>query len=204
MSPKFNTMVKLLPALFFIFSFYPGSAQLLKSEIEHNINEWLNEHNEGYELILNKEAEAKVTRYHPERENEKNDLIEVAYKGMKITIKFKKPFEEITLQKDSLQKYVDYLSIHNIFNDISAEGWDIYPSTALSALRGKGIEFTAGGKNIGFKITWEFFMVGGYKNSKKCHEELGIEDGSISDHCMVAVRKKLPLWIVAEKVKLEP
>lgn len=52
-------------------------------------------------------------------------------------------------------------------------------------------------------INWSTYTVMGYKDSKKCNDELGVEDGSVSDDCYVSVQKNLPLEIIITKVLLE-
>ncbi|MCB0541121.1 MAG: hypothetical protein KDE33_26680, partial [Bacteroidetes bacterium] len=80
--------------------------QLSKSQVTNHITAWYASHPDTYELrISGNEAEARVTRYHPERPEESDDLIEINYQGMRIQLKFDKPLAEITLSADSLQLY---------------------------------------------------------------------------------------------------
>ena len=194
--------MKLLTSILLVFFIGSSYGQLAKAEVEANINSWYEKYPEGYTLKLNKKAKATITRYHPKRPEEKDDIIEVEYKGMLIQIKFKIPILEITTHKDSLQKHFNYLSLTRIFSKIKDDGWDVYPTTAKSSLRGKGIEFTEGGSKLGFIINWETYTVSGYRDSEKCHEELNQEDDSVSDDCIVSVRKKIGLRIVAKGLKL--
>ena len=136
-------------------------------------------------------------------QNEKNDLIEVHYKGMKVTLKFDAPIEKITTRKDSLQKHFSYLSITNLYNEIPATSWHVYPKTPSSSLRGKGIEFTKGGESISIEIQWSIFAVTGYRDTKKCNQERAIADGSVSENCYVNVRKKLPLKLSFTNLSLK-
>lgn len=81
--------------------------------------------------------------------------------------------------------------------------WNIYPRTPQSSLNGTGVIFTSGGESVSMTINWSTYTVMGYKDSKKCNDELGVEDGSVSDDCYVSVQKNLPLEIIITKVLLE-
>lgn len=195
--------MKLLFTLALLSCFQLFSAQLAKGKLNDNINAWYEAHPEKYALtIAEGESQAYITRYHPERPEEKNDIIEVEYEGMRIQLKFTKPFEEITTHQDSLQKYLMYVSLTRIYNEIPADGWEIYPRTPSSSLSGKGVTFTAGGESVGLEIKWKTYTVMGYKQTKKCNQELGIEDGSVSDGCYITVKKYLPLEITIKETPL--
>jgi hypothetical protein len=178
-------------------------AQLSKKQVTTNINAWFDENPDSYIVeIKGGDAVAKITRYHPERPEDKDDIIKIGYKKMQIELKFKQPLAEITTHKDSLQKYFDYVSLNNIYNDISAKGWIIYPRTPLSALRGKGVTFLSGGESLSLKINWSIYAVFGYRDSKKCDNERSIADGSVSEPCYVSVRQRRELSVVVTNVKL--
>ncbi|MGK0389179.1 MAG: hypothetical protein ACI94Y_001919 [Maribacter sp.] len=206
---KLNQLMKLqlifILCLAFSFSACALLTQQPKSQIINNINTWYDSHPEKYSLIIKgKTASAKVSRYHPDRTDEKNDLIKISYKGMKVILKFTKPLDEISTDKDSLQKYISYLSLTNIYNEIPSKGWDVYPETPQSSLRGKGVEFTSGGDSISLNINWSIYTVMGYKNTKICTKERSISDSSISEKCYVAVNKRIPLEILITGLVIEP
>jgi len=178
-------------------------AQLSKIQVAENIDNWYIDNPNQYSVEISGDAaQANITRYHPERADEKNDLIEINYKGMQIEMKFSKPLAEISTHKDSLQKYFSYVSFHNIYNEIEDDGWDVYPQTSQSSMNGEGVVFSQGGDPISLRINWSTYTVMGYKDSKKCHNELGIADGSVSDECYVSVRDELPLEVDVTDVKL--
>lgn len=178
-----------------------AQAQGSKKQITANMETWLASHADGYTIdISDKEGTALVTRYHPERPEEKNDLIEVNYKGMTITLKFKKPLAEITTHKDSLQKYYDYVGLSRIYHDIETPGWNTHVQTPSSPMRGKGVIFTQGGEHISFTLNWQLSYAMAYRDTEKCNEELQIEDGSVSEDCFSHVSRKIPLVIEVKAV----
>jgi hypothetical protein len=90
--------------------------QVSKEKLTENINHWYTSIEGKYTLeIKGSKVNAKITRNHPERSEEKDDLIEITYKGMRMQLTFMKPIAEITTHKDSLQKYFNYISIDKIF-----------------------------------------------------------------------------------------
>ena len=179
-------------------------AQQSKKQVKTNIENWYTNHPNKYVIDINKNvASAEITRYHPYRKDEKNDLIRIIYQGMKITLAFTKPINEITTHKDSLQKYYSYVGIDNIYIDIDSKGWDVHPETPSSSMRNKGVIFTKGGDSISLSIKWSIFTVMGYKDSKKCNNERSIMDVGISESCYVSVRKRLPLEISINKVHID-
>ena len=179
-------------------------AQQPKKKVIESINTWYKNNPEKYTLsIKGEEATAVITRYYPKREGEKNDIIKVLYKGMKISLKFDKPFDQITTHKDSLQKYFSYVSLLNIYNDIPVKGWNVYPQTPSSSLRRKGVKFTSGGDVLGLIINWSTYTVMGYKDSAKCNDEQNIADASMSEGCYVSVRKRMKLEVVVSGVAIE-
>lgn len=179
------------------------STPLSKEELTENINNWYTSIGGKYTLeIKGRKANAKITRYHPERPEEKDDLIKITYKGMIMQLAFVKPIAEITTHKDSLQKYFHYISIDNIYNEISAGGWEIYPRTPQSSLDGEGVQFTGAGDVLGLQVNWSTYTVMGYKESKECQEELSMADNTISEGCYISVRKTVPLEIVVSGLKL--
>lgn len=171
-------------------------AQEQKEKVIDAINSWYEQHPNTYSIFINgNDGFAKETRYHPERIDEKNNLIEISYKGMKITLAFDKPFDSISTYKDSLNTHFKYVAISKIYNDISSIGWDIHPLTPSSSMRGKGVLFTGGGDALSLVINWSTYTIMGYKNIKKCNEEMNMMDMGISESCFVAVNKVLPLEI---------
>lgn len=179
-------------------------AQVSQKKLIENINEWYEEYEQGYFLTLtNDKTTASIKRYHPERPEEKDDIIEIKHGQMKIVLKFDSPIAEITTHPDSLQKHFSYVSISRIYNDIPSKGWDIYPRTPQSSMRGKGVKFTSGGDAISLKINWQTYTVMGYKDSQKCHDQLSIEDGAVSEDCYTSVRKKIPLEITITDVRID-
>ncbi len=179
-------------------------AQISKEKLTQNINAWCDENAKNYTVhVVGKDAAVKITRYHPERADEEDDILEILYEGMKITLMFDTPLSEITTHQDSLQNHFSYVAIHNIYNEIPSKGWNIYPRTPQSSLRGKGVNFTSHGNSLGIKINWSTFSVMGHKDSKKCNDELSMADGSISNHCYVSVRKSIPLEILISDISLK-
>jgi subtilisin family serine protease len=169
-----------------------------------NINTWYDNHPKNYSFSINKsDASATVTRYHPKWKDEKNTLIRISNKEMNVTIAFTKSLDVISTHKDSLQKYFRYVSIDNIYNEIPATGWNIHPQTPLSSLRGKGVEFTAGGDSISLMINWSIYTVMGYKDTEKCHKEMAMMDMEIKDSCYVAVDKNVALEIIINDVPID-
>jgi hypothetical protein len=176
---------------------------LSKEKLTQNINHWYTSIGGKYTLeIKGSKANAKITRYHPERPEEKDDLIEITYKGMRMQLAFMKSIAEITTHKDSLQKYFNYISIDNIYNEIPTEGWEVYPRTPQSSLDREGVQFTGTGDALGLQVNWSTYTVMGYKKSKECQEELSMADNSISEGCYVSVRKTVPLEIVVSGLML--
>ncbi|MBC8753142.1 hypothetical protein H2O64_00560 [Kordia sp. YSTF-M3] len=196
--------MKLLLSLVLLFSLHTLNAQLSKSKITKNIHAWQTENAEKYVLKLQgTEVVTAITRYHPERPEEKNDLIEVTYKGMKIQLKFTKPLKETSTHSDSLQKYFSYVSFSKIYNNIPSNGWNVHPQTPSSSLRGKGVTFTSENGTLSISIHWSIYAITGYKDSKKCNEALAMADSSAPEECFVHVAKTLPLEVLITKVSLE-
>ena len=178
-------------------------AQLSKSQVTNHITAWYASHPDTYELrISGNEAEARVTRYHPERAEESDDLIEINYQGMRIQLKFDKPLAEITLSADSLQLYFSYVSIDGICHDIPSSGWDIHPQTPASSLRKQGVTFSEVDGGLDITIRWAIYTVMGYRDSQKCRDELSLADGSVSEDCYVSVDAVLPLLIAFSRLRL--
>ena len=196
--------MRFLLSLVLLFFVYTSNAQLSKSKITKNIKNWQIENAEKYTLKLEgKQVSATITHYHPERPEEKNDLIEITYKGMKIQLKFAKPLKEITTHKDSLQKYVSYVALDKIYNNIPSSGWNVYPETPSSSLRGKGVVFTSENGTLSISIHWSIYAITGYKNSKKCNEEQEMQDIGLSEECYVHRAKKIPLEISITNISLQ-
>jgi hypothetical protein len=193
--------VKLIILL--LLSTTPIFAQQSKKEVLKSINFWYDNHSSKYIISMDRDnAFGNSTRYHPERYNELNNLIEITYNQMTITLAFSKPLDSISMHKDSLQKYYSYVSLHNIYSNITHKGWDIHPRTPSSSLRHKGVKFTEGGDAISLTINWSLYAVIGYKNSKGCNEESEIMDMGISESCYVSIRKNLPLEIKINKIPI--
>lgn len=179
-------------------------AQLSKKQVTEHINQWYDHNAEKYFLTIGgEEASAIITRYHPEQPEEKNDLIEIFYLGMEVQLGFDKDLEKISTHKDSLQKYFKYVALTNIYNEIPSSGWDIYPQTPTSSLRGEGLIFNSGGDSISLTINWSSYTVMGYRNTQKCDDELSMADNSISEECYVSVRKNMPLEVRISKTMLK-
>jgi hypothetical protein len=199
-----NLRMKFIYTVLLVCSAFSLNAQLSKKIVIENINEWYEAHGDVYKVeVKGSKASADITRYHPERPDEKDDIIEVNYQGMEIQLKFDKPFSEIGTSVDSLQKYFSYVSLHNIYNTIPSDGWDIYPRTGMSALRGTGVVFTSGGESLSFTLNWSAYSIMGYRDSKKCHQELEIADGSVSETCYVSVEKNIKLEITVSGLILK-
>lgn len=195
--------MKFLLSVLLLFFAYSLNAQLSKKEITKNIHAWQAKNAEKYVLNLKgEEVAAKITRYHPERPKAQNDLIEVFYKGMKVQLKFEKPLQEISTHKDSLQKYFSYVSLNKIYNNIVSDGWNVYLETPSNSLRGKGVTFESENGVVSLSIHWTIYAITGYKNSKKCTEELEMEDSSAPEYCFVLVKKKIPLEVFITEISI--
>ncbi len=192
--------------LTFVFSTSYTNAQLIvrkrpdisKKEAEKRISAWYEKHAEGYSFSVPEEdADIKVTRYHPERAEEKNNLIQVHWLGMTITLAFDKPFDEIDQTSEGLQAAFLYVSVDDIYNSINTPGWNVYPRTPSSSNNKKDcVKFTKfENGEISFSLNWNIYTVFGYSTKEKCFKQRGIADGSVSEECMVEVRQKLPLEI---------
>lgn len=182
----------------------PLFAQDTKQEVLEKINEWYVKHPKKYNLYINQNnATAKITRYHPERKEDKNNLIDISYKGMDITLAFSKPLHIIGTSKDSLQKYFNYVSLSRIYTTINSEQWDIYPKTPSSSLRANGVQFHSSRDALSATIHWSIYTVSGYKNSKECKEDRKIMDKGIKESCYIQVTKSLPIEIDIENLKIE-
>lgn len=180
-----------------------GYSELSKEALTQNINDWYASIGDEYRLELGSEVTAKITRYHPERPEEKDDLIKITYKGMVIQLAFNKPLAEISTHKDSLEKYFSYISVDKIYNEISAEGWKAYPRTPQSSLRGEGVLFTGDEGVFGFQVNWSIYNVLCYSESKECKEALSMTDIPSSEACYVSIRKRIPLKIVVSGLSLD-
>jgi len=186
-----------------LYSITPALAQYSKKQITKSINSWYESHPDEYNIYIRKnESNAKVTNYYPDKKDQKNNLIQMQYKGMKITLAFTKSLDSITTHKDSLQAYFSYVSLSNIYSTIRSKNWNIHPQTPSSSLRNKGVTFNNGGNALNFTINWSIYTIMGYRNSKGCNSERQIMDVGISEHCYVSVRKKLPLVISVIDVPL--
>jgi len=194
---------KTIPLLFILYSSTSVLAQSSKKQITKSINAWYENHPSKYIISLNKnDAIAKITSYYPNRKNQKNDLIQMQYKGMKITLAFTKSLDSITTHKDSLQTYFSYVSLSNIYSTISSKKWNIHPQTPSSSLRNKGVTFNSGGNSLSYTINWSTYTIMGHRNSKSCNKERQMMDVGISESCYVSIRKKLPLVISVIEVPL--
>lgn len=197
--------MKLILTAFILLSASTLFAQLSKKQVTKHINQWYDHNAEKYSVTIGgKEASAIITRYHPEQPEEKNDLIEISYLGMKVQLGFDKELEKISTHKDSLQKHFMYVALTNIYHEIPSSGWDIYPQTPTSSLRGKGVIFNSGGDSISLTIHWSSYTVMGYRNTQKCNDELSMADNPISEKCYVSVRKNIPLEVLISKTMLKP
>jgi len=126
---------------FFFFSISSVAPQQSKSQMIENINTWYENHPDKYSLSLNgSTASAKVTRYHPERQDEKNDLIEVTKKVFNFFVKDPSNINEDykrtrvrkllkSLEKEGLDKKKFKLTIDNL--KISDESIKFYVNKNL-------------------------------------------------------------------------
>lgn len=196
--------MKLVITFLIAISACTAFAQQSKKQVTKNIEAWYDQYPEKYSLSIHgKEASATVTRYHPERADEKNDLIEISFEGMGLTLKFDQPLDQITAHKDSLQKHFSYVSLSNIYSEIPSKGWNIHPEAPQSAMRGKGVKFTSSGDSLSLSINWSIYTVMGYKDSDKCDEERSVADGTVGKACYVAVNKRIRLEILIVGVPID-
>ncbi|MGB0523110.1 MAG: hypothetical protein ACPGJS_09125 [Flammeovirgaceae bacterium] len=187
-------MKHILPLL--IVSVILLACQTPKEEAETRIKQWYNKQAQGYSLVVQgTEAIATITRYHPERPTEKNDLIRITWKGMSITLAFKKPIQEIEWTESALEQNLSYYVVDDIYHNIDLKGWEVHPQTPQSSTS-VGLEFTtvAEGK-LAFSIDWETYAVFGYSQSAACQEQLEIADASLPEACYINVEQRIPLHI---------
>lgn len=176
-------------------------ADISKTEAEKRIEKWYTEHPDVYEIdVKGNDAVAEITRYHTERPEEHDDLIQVNWKGMTITMSFSKPLSEIEKTAEAFQEHFWYVAIDDIYADIDVPGWEVYPRTPVSSNDDKKcVQFTeVTADHIAFELNWETYTVFGYSDSNKCQEELEIMDAGVSEECYVGVEKRLPLKINVE------
>lgn len=167
-----------------------------KKKVEEKINSWYEAHPDAYSLTIEgDEAKVSIERYHPDNPAEKDDLIVVHWKEMKITLAFKKPLANIDWSVEGLQSQFNYVVLDDIYHDIEVNGWDIHPDTPQSSKQG-GVTFTeVKDGSLSFEIDWSTYTVFGYSESAKCQQELEIADKGLPEECYVGVRKNLPLKI---------
>lgn len=171
----------------------------LHPEINKKLDDWYNKHKTAYKLLIHEDqTKAQVAGYY---ENTAN-LIRVEWKGMLLEFAFKKDIAKISTNADSLQKYWKYASANNIYMDIDAPKWDIYPSTSKSSYS-KGVRFRdEGNDQFSVEIQWDVFAVLGYKKSKYCEEKMARVDAPTPPECMVSRRKKMD-FILDVKVPIK-
>ncbi|MFT5892950.1 MAG: hypothetical protein ACI9Y7_003065 [Dokdonia sp.] len=180
-----------------------GYFDLSKEAVTENINNWYASIGEEYRLELKgSEVRGEITS-HNGLPKEQCGLIKIKYRGMRMELSFMKPIAEITIHKDSLQKYFHYISINDVYNEISTRGWETYPHTSQSSLRGEGVDFTGDGDVLGFQVKWSIYAVLSYGESDECKELLSITDMPSNEACFVAVGKTLPLEITVSGVVLD-
>ena len=169
--------------------------QTPKAKVKSLIKEWYKKHNKGYSLSVKEGAKASISRYHPYRPDEYDDLILVKWKGMTITMAFKQPIANIKWTAEGLQEAFSYIVIDEIYNDIPVSGWEIFPETPQSS-SSEGVKFTkvADGE-LTFTVDWQTYTVFGYSETSFCQGELEIADSYMPEKCFVGVRKDLPLHI---------
>ena len=182
--------------VYFILSLSLAACQTSRKDALNRINTWYKQHADGYNLQLSGKAE--ITRYHPDQAEEKNDLMRISWKGMDITIAFKKPLSDFTWTSQSLQDNLSYYVIDDIYNDINLSGWKVYPET-LSSSATHGLVFhKIENKTLRFSIDWEIYTVFGYAQSTYCQGQLQIADSSVPEDCFIGVDKRLPLHLDVE------
>jgi hypothetical protein len=180
--------------LFSSMSFAPGS--ISKEEVQKRITAWYEANPDGYSLdVKGDDAKAKITRYHPERPDELDHLLVVEYRGMSITMHFNKPMKEIEKTPEAYQQNFSYVAIDDIYHTIKVPGWDVNPRTPQSSNSNNDcVTFTAvSDDHVAYELNWETYTVMGYSVKKNCQDELQIEDGAVSEGCIVYVEKRLPL-----------
>lgn len=189
--------ILIVPLLIVLFS-----CQLPKPEVKRRISEWYQKQGDSYDLTIT-DAIGKISRYHPERADEEDDLIVTKWKGMTVTLAFKKPMKDIKWTVESLQENLSFYVLDDIYHDIESDGWEIYPRTPISS-NSEGLRFTQVNKeSISFKITWETYTVFGYSKTNACQEELEIADSTMPKECYVGLEKRLPLNFEFQKVRIK-
>ena len=164
----------------------PISKEKMQAEIEN----WYSKNEKGYAIEATA-ATAKISRYHPERADEKDELLQIDWYGMNVTIAFKKPIADISWQKDSLQAYFNYIVVDNIQNRIASAGWSVYPILPVSSYSEGFLINSAEAGAIDFSFSAEIFAVRADRDNEKCKEERAIPDKSIDADCFVQVEKNI-------------
>ncbi len=180
-------------------SFLQPTKPISKVEVEKRIKAWYNSHTVSYDLRLNdKSVKATMERYHPERPDERNDLIVVRWKGMRITLKFNEAIADMERSKIKFQEQFSYVVLDDIYSNIVTPGWKIHPRSPQSSKKG-GVTFTTVSANqIAFELDWEIYTVFSYRNSARCNEAMGIHDGTMPENCYAGVEQKLPIHFVID------
>lgn len=174
---------------------------ITQAEANKRIEQWYAEQGDQYNLDLSdKKVDLKVTRYHPERPEEKDDMITAEYEGMTITIMFGKPLADIPRTEAAFKENFWYVSLDDIYSDISVPGWDVNPRTPQSSKSEPScIEFTkVTDTELAFEINWEIYTVFGYGTNDFCQDALGIADSSMPDECMAGVEKRIPIKVTVD------
>lgn len=193
---KKHTILSITLGLFTLLAFTILPGAISKKEAQTRVKAWYKAHPKNYVVnIKDKQAKVKITRYHTDRPEEKDDLIRINWKGMVTTLTFSKPLREFEWSETSLQSEFMFVALDQIYTNIHTPGWQVYPRTPVSST-GEGVSFKGSTKNrLVVSIDWEMYTVFGYATNKKCQEELEIMDGTIPEECYVGIRKTLPLVV---------
>jgi hypothetical protein len=187
--------------IFSILFFFSCSAQNTQPEVTEIINNWYEEHKNGYELhIKGENVKVETSDFYEPTNKTAHKLIRINWEGMYIELCFNKPLSSFKWTGGNLKDNLNYFSLTNIYSDINLNGWKVYPRTPMSALHdGEGITFKNVEENkIMMEIDWETYTVFGYAQNKFCKDQLEIADSSMPSECFVGVRKTLPLKVLVD------
>jgi len=202
----------LILTIVFIFPFLTNAQTSIKGlgesfDVNQKIEAWYKAHPGDYILNIDgPKATAGIESYYNDRPELEKKLIRVRWKGMLITISFKKPVKDIGWNKKSLEENFNYLSIENTYTSLDIKDWNISPQTPVNTLSSlDGIDFEKVEEGVlEFKIKWEIYSFWGYSTSTSCKEKLEQQrsDGPAPSECVCGYRETKPLLINA-KVKIK-
>lgn len=173
-------------------------------EAEKKMEDWMKRFPTKYELqVEGEEAKASIESYYMDRTPaEPMHLLRIRWKGMLITLRFKKPVKDIEWTKESLEKEFDYLSIYDIYHGLELKDWKAAPQTPVnttSSLKNIDFQVVEDGK-LELKIDWSIYGFWGYATCEDCARRMP-NDGPAPSDCVASARGERD-FIVHVKTKL--